>query len=156
MIMRKFLIFLSFILAFILDILPLSAEFSLLRPWFSSLLVIYWAIYGSKSLSFVTVFALGIMLDLILAAPLAQHSLTFGLALFVALKLRRIIRVFPLWQQGASVFMILALVQFVDLTISWLLSDPISFSALVMRTATSAIIWPLLVLIMAQYQQKLA
>gem|GEM_PF-4921724 len=139
---------LSVLISLVLSVLPLLDIVELLRPWYLSLVVLYWVIYHPRKISYWLVFALGLVEDMLMGTVLGHHSLLLVVLLLVGLKIRRIVKVFPLWQQSFSVGIILFVVHLGDFALTWFFYHEPQFITFILRSLVSAICWMVLVLLM--------
>ncbi|HIP52605.1 MAG TPA: rod shape-determining protein MreD, partial [Chromatiales bacterium] len=77
------------------------------RPQWATLSLIYWCLALPQRVGVFTGWALGIALDVLTGTLLGQHALGLAVVAYLALKLHQRIRVFPIWQQAAIVFVLL-------------------------------------------------
>jgi len=143
------LLLVSFIAAFLLNLLPWSGVALQARPDFVLLILLYWSVYEPRSVGQGLAFFLGLLMDVADSALLGQHALTYGIAVFFALLLR--VRVLQLNQpaQALHVGAILLLVQFIGVSLNLSLGREISGTWLVMAPVAGAILWPVISLILA-------
>ena len=139
----------SFIIAFLLNLLPWSGLALQVCPDFVLLILLYWSINQPRSVGQGLGFLLGLLMDVANSALLGQHALTYGIAVFFTLLLR--VRVLQLNQpaQALHVGAILLLVQFIGVSLNLSLGREISGTWLVMAPVAGAILWPVISLILA-------
>lgn len=113
-------IFLSFLLAFALTILPFSEEINALRPEWVTLVFIYWCLLLPKQIGIWVGWVVGFFLDVLQNTPFGQHALFLSLAAYFLLKFRQKFRNFPHWQQLAEVFTLLMLQQCLAFVVTYL------------------------------------
>src|SRR3546814_6009513 len=63
-----------------------------------SLMLAYWALREPQLPALVPAFLLGLMLDVLYAAPLGQHALGLVVVVYLVVRLRSFFIIFPLWQ----------------------------------------------------------
>jgi len=153
--MKLLIICLSLIVALIANIFPLGEQLSLMRPWWTCLIVMYWLMQSPNNISYFGVFLLGVIEDILLGTVLGQNSLVLGVTLFLTLRTRKLVRVFPLWQQSTAVFLIICTAELINFWLSWWLYGMPSLLAFILRCTVSAILWPCLVIFMARYLRVL-
>lgn len=143
------LLLVSFIAAFLLNLLPWSGVALQARPDFVLLILLYWSVYEPRSVGQGLAFFLGLLMDVADSALLGQHALTYGIAVFFTLLLR--VRVLQLNQpaQALHVGAILLLVQLIGVSLNLSLGREISGTWLVMAPVAGAILWPAISLILA-------
>ena len=83
------------------------------RPELLLLLVIYWSLSAPRIAGLTFAWVCGLALDLLTGPILGQHALAFLLVAFLTHKFQLRMRVFPIWHQTLTVFMLLALYEFI-------------------------------------------
>jgi rod shape-determining protein MreD len=99
----------SFILSFMLDIIPLPGNFIFLRPEFTLVVLIYWVLYLPRDYNIGLGFIVGIFLDLLSGTVLGEHAIIFVLISYFLALFHRQIRFYSVAQQ---MLMILGLIVF--------------------------------------------
>ena len=146
-------ILLSFIAAFVLTIIPLPAFLQVLRPEFVTIVLIYWCIALPGRIGVGIGWTSGLILDVLTDTLLGQHALTLALIAFLAVKLHQQIRVFPVWQQAVTIFVLMTFQATITLWIKGLLSEAPSFSVFMLPAISTAIFWPAGYLLMRQVRR---
>ena len=134
---------LSFVVAFLLMIIPLPFVLTWLRPDWVSLVLIYWVIALPHRVGIFVAFCLGLLLDILQASTLGQNALSLSLVACLSLLLYQRLRLFNQWQQAAFVFIVVGINQIVEQWLQGLAgwgtqSGPI----FLMPVVTSALLWP--------------
>lgn len=109
---RRMPVFISFIFALMLTIMPLPDAVAAFRPDWLAMLVIFWAMQLPRTWSVGTAWIVGIVLDVSQGTLLGQHALALCCVAFITVRFHLLMRVFPVPQLTASVFPILAIYQF--------------------------------------------
>ena len=145
----------TFIIAFLLTILPLPSIAQWFRPEWVALVLIYWVLTAPDLIGMRTAFLIGLVLDGLRGGLLGQYALVFTLMTFIVLKSHRRLNLFPLWQQAVCVFFIIAGGQ---LVVAWtrglIGQSPISGGLFWLAALTSMILWPWLYLLMSDYRRR--
>jgi len=102
----------SIVVALMLTIVPLPGWAESLRPDWVALLLIYWAIMLPRSWGVGSAWIIGIVLDVAQGTILGQHAVALCFIVFIAVRFHLLMRVFPVLQLAATVFVLLALYQF--------------------------------------------
>ncbi|WP_225639385.1 rod shape-determining protein MreD [Candidatus Profftia sp. (ex Adelges kitamiensis)] len=113
---RYWIIWLFFLLAFILQIIPWPHALMILRPNWLALFLIYWVIEYPQYVNIGTGFMVGLIWDLILGSILGIHALAFSLLAYLVAFKFQIFRNIPLWQHSLLVVFLTAAV---DVIIFW-------------------------------------
>jgi len=101
----------SIVLALALTVVPLPDGLRLFRPEWSALVVIYWCMAVPNRFSVGKGWIVGLLLDVLQGSLLGQHALAMAIIAYVTANLHQRLRLFPLWQQGLTVLMLLSLYQ---------------------------------------------
>jgi len=139
---RGWVITISFIFALILTMLPLPGAIEIFRPEWVTLTLIYWCMALPTRVGVGIGFTLGLFLDVIRDTLLGQYALALTLIAFITLHLHQRVRVFPLWQQAVSIFILVMLESVVVLWVKGIIGESVSFWSLLATAATSMIAWP--------------
>ena len=110
-------IFLTFLFAYILEIIALPDWLEPARPCWIALVVLYWVIAVPHRVGVVTAWFAGIFLDVLQGDVLGQNALSLALIAYVTYVLHLRIRVFPVWQQCLSIVVLVGIYQLIALLI---------------------------------------
>ena len=141
-------IFTSFIVAFIFTIFPLPNWLALLRPEWVALVLIYWCMALPQRIGVGIGWVAGLLLDVLRAGLLGQHALSLCIVAYVTIKLYQRIRVFPLWQQALSIFVLIALHQMLMLWIKGITGQASQSWSYWLPSVSSMLIWPVVYIVM--------
>jgi len=132
----------SFVIAFMLTIVPLPSWLSPLRPEWVAMVLIYWCIALPQRVSVGYGWLAGLFVDVLRGALLGQHALGLAVIAYLAVKLHRRIRVFPLWQQALSVMVFVALEQLLVLWVQGMIGQAREGWLYWAPSITSGVLWP--------------
>jgi len=135
-------VFATFILAMVLTIMPLPEFIRAYRPEWVALVLIYWCIATPNKVNIGIAWMSGLCIDVLTGTLLGQHALALAVIAFVAVKLHKQIRVYPLWQQALSVFTMIALGQLLIVWTKGIVGESPQTWVYWAPSITSAIIWP--------------
>lgn len=148
------MIALSFIGALALTVFPLHDSLAAVRPEWVSLVLIYWCMALPNRVGVGIAWGLGLMLDVLRVGLLGQDALILAITAYITLKLYQQLRVFPLWQQALSVFILIALGQMLTLWIKGISGQPIDFWTYWLPSFSSMIAWPLVFFTLRALRRK--
>lgn len=97
------LIGLSFLVGFLLTILPLPDWIVWWRPQWTLLILISWCLLLPNNIGIIFTIIVGLIMDLLTGTLLGQHALIYLIAAYFVLKFHLQFRHFPLWQQSLLV-----------------------------------------------------
>ena len=147
------IILLSFIIAFILSMVPLPQILQTVRPEFVIIVLIYWAIAVPNRIGVGIGWIAGLIYDVSIDALLGQHALTFALIAYLAIKLHQRIRVFPVWQQALTIFVLMMFQGTITLWIKGMLGEAPPLSAFMLAALSTALFWPVAYLLLRQVRR---
>jgi rod shape-determining protein MreD len=147
------IILLSFVVAFILSMVPLPQILQTVRPEFVSIVLIYWVIAVPNRVSVGIGWTAGLIYDVSTDALLGQHALTFALIAYLAIKLHQRIRVFPVWQQALTIFILMMFQGTITLWINGMLGDAPPLSTFMLPAISTALFWPVAYLLLRQVRR---
>ena len=145
------ILFTSFV-ALVLNILPLPAWLSVIRPAFLVLAVLYWSTMAPFVAGMALGFLGGLALDVFQGSLLGEHALVLSFLTYLALRLNLLMRAKPIFEQ--SLYVLLALLTYESLL--WVidgwtgrsLSSPLRW----IHVLSGALIWPLVVGVLGRFQ----
>lgn len=144
----------TFITAFVLTILPLPNWLGAFRPEWTALVLIYWCLALPMRVNVGVGWLVGLVLDILQGALLGQHALGLTVVAYLAVKLHKQIRVYPLWQQALSVFVLVALNQLLVVWVKGIIGQPPKTWAYWVPSLASALIWPWLFAVLRDVRRK--
>jgi len=100
-------ILLTFLVAFILTLIPLPNWATAYRPDWIVMVLIYWCLALPGRVGPGTGWFVGILIDVMRAEVLGVHALGLVTVAFLTNRLHLRVRMFPWWQQAASVSVLL-------------------------------------------------
>jgi rod shape-determining protein MreD len=106
-------ILLTFLMAFVLAVIPLPPWVQWGRPEWVALTLIYWCIALPHRVGIATGLVVGIGMDVLEGAILGQNAFAMVLVALLSLILYQRLRVYSLWQQAAVVFILVGIGQLV-------------------------------------------
>lgn len=144
----SFTLILSFAAALALMIIPLPSWLVWARPDWLALALIYWCIALPHRVGIFSGFVVGLSLDVIRGGLLGQYAASYAVIAFLAIKLHRRLRNFPVWQQALTVFLILILGQLTTLWIKGMIHEPVPIIYFWIPSITGLLLWPIVFLVL--------
>lgn len=149
-------IFGTIFVAVLLTIIALPDWARPARPEFVAMMVVYWCLSSPERFGVGMAFIAGIVMDVAQGALLGQHALVYTIMAWITLKLHQRMRVFPIWQQAMSVFLLLVLSQMMVLWIKGLAGHPPQGWSYWLPSFTSLLLWPLFTAVMRTVRRYFA
>lgn len=142
------------LLALVFAILPLPGSAEVGRPHLLLLLVIYWALSAPRVAGLMFAWFCGLAIDLLQGPLLGQHAAAFLLVAFLTHKFQLRMRIFPIYHQTLTVFMLLALYEFLLFWIDGIIGQAVTTWMRWIPVFTSTLVWPLLVGVMDTWNRR--
>lgn len=135
-------IFTSFLLAYVLTILPLPKALTQLRPDWVALILVYWCFALPQRVGVGIGWFSGLLQDAVQNSLLGQHALAYAVLAYLTLKLHQRVRVYPLWQQALSVMLLLLITRLVVLWSNSFVGRPLPVMDYWLGALAGAALWP--------------
>ena len=133
------------VIALIFTVMQLPESIEEARPELLLLLVIYWSLSAPRIAGLAFAWLCGLAIDVLAGPILGQHAAAFLLVAFLTHKFQLRMRIFPIWHQTLTVFMLLAIYEFLIFWIDGIIGPAITSWMRWLPVFTSALMWPLLV-----------
>ena len=144
----------SMVVALMLTMTPLPDWAESLRPAWIVLTLLYWSITFPGSYGVVTAWIAGLVFDVAQGTLLGQHALAMSIVIYVALKFHLQLRQFPMLQLMATVFVLLALYEFILFWINGVVGVVAPASSYWGPIIVSALIWPAINMVLVNVRQR--
>jgi len=135
-------ILISFAMAFVLMMLPVSDVLEMYRPKLITLVLIYWCIAVPHRVGVFTGWLVGFFLDIHTDSLLGLHALTLAVIAYLSYKLHARIRLYPLFQQSLIILLLVALSQILILWINGIMGEVRGDWYYWIPSLTSMLLWP--------------
>lgn len=144
----------TFVVAYILAIVPLPEWLMAARPAWVPLVLLYWVIAIPHRIGVVSAWCAGLFLDVLLGNVLGQNAMAMAVIAYVAYLLHLRIRVYPVWQQCLAILVMVGIYQLVAL----LIQRSVSMMPWTMHywlvSVVSALIWPWLLVLLTIVRRR--
>ena len=132
----------SFIIAFLLNLLPWSGLALQVCPDFVLLILLYWSINQPRSVGQGLGFLLGLLMDVANSALLGQHALMYVVAVFLAQLLRVRVLQLSLPAQALHIGAILLLAQLISVSLNLSMGRELPGALMIVAPIIGAALWP--------------
>lgn len=144
----------TFLIAFILTILPMPSWTIWLRPAWILMVLIYWVMFTPHAVNVGVAWMIGILLDVSMGTLLGEHALAMTIVAFIVSKTNSQLRMFPLVQQGVSVFVLVLIYQFILYCIQGFIGQVPNNWLYWSSSVTSMLLWPWVFSIIRDYRHR--
>jgi len=138
----------SLLVALVLSILPWPVWTEQFRPDWVALVLIYWCIALPNRVGVGTAWTVGLMLDVLYGSMLGENALAKSLIAFLAVRFHLQLRMFPRWQQGMVVLLLVVVNNLLVLWIKHLAGQAPSTWSYLTPSIVSMLLWPWLFVIL--------
>ncbi len=145
----------TFVIAFLLAILPLPDWAGPMRPEWVGMVALYWCLAVPRVFGVGTAWVVGLILDVAHGSLLGQHALGLCIIAYVAGRLHQQIRLAPLGQQAVVVTILLLLKQTVVLWIYGIIGQlPANIMIYYVPSLTALLLWPWAFIILRDVRRR--
>ena len=148
------LIVTSFLLAYVLAVLPMPLWLMWARPEWVALILIYWAIALPHRVGILTALALGVMLDALEGAVLGQNAFSLLVVALLCQTLYQRLRVFSVLQQAGTVFVVIGINQLVCQWVQNLEGVGGPSLLFLLPAVSSALLWPVVLHVLRRLRRQ--
>ncbi|RQO67057.1 rod shape-determining protein MreD [Aquitalea sp. FJL05] len=140
---RRF-IFMTLLLAVLVEMIPLPHGSTRWLPDFISLVLLYWLINQPRRVNVGVAFLMGLVADIATAGMLGQHALAYSTTAYLALSRQRQLVMFNLGQQALSVLGLMLCNQSIMVVARMLSGSAFVGWSYFLPPLIGALLWPLL------------
>jgi rod shape-determining protein MreD len=147
-------ILLSFLVAYLLAIVPFPEWAMHYRPQWVMLVLIYWVMALPYRVGIGSAWMAGIFTDILEGSMLGIHAFTFAILAYITLSLHQRVRLFSSWQQSGIILALVGLVMTATYWIKVITGQTAQEDMLFLLGAlSSAFVWPWLFLLLRQLRR---
>lgn len=141
-------IFLTFLIALMLTMIPLPSWAQELSPHWLLLVLVYWCMAVPTRIGVGVAWIMGLLLDVTYNDLLGQHALALAVVIFLTLNLHQRLRVFPVWQQAIVILVFCIIYDMINLWIKGISGYAPNIWLYILPSFTTAVIWPVVFLVL--------
>ncbi len=146
----------SFLAALMLSSLPLPDVAIVFRPEWLMLVLIYWCMVRPDRIGIFSGWLLGLVLDVMYGSLLGQNAMALALIAYLVNIFHLRLRVFPIWQQSFSVFLMAIIYLGLTAWVRGIAGEfPITWGYW-MPALTSAFVWPFVYILLRDLRRPRA
>jgi len=139
---------LSLIASLVLSVSFFPLDWASYRPEWMGLIVVYWVLRAPNQFGVIMAWMLGLLLDVLESAPLGVNALALAVVAFLVLSIEQRLRLFPVYQQCGMIFFVIGINQMLVQFLRQLLGMDYTGFSYLWPALTSALVWPVLSLLM--------
>jgi rod shape-determining protein MreD len=144
----------SFLAALVLTILPWPVWTEQFRPDWVAMVLIYWCMALPQRVGVGTGFVAGLTLDVLYGSILGEHALAKTVIAFLTVHFHLQLRMFPRWQQGMVVLLLVAGNHLLVLWIKTLAGTAPGTWNFLTPAIVSMLLWPWLFVILRDLRRR--
>lgn len=150
----RLMVLLSFVLAGILGLLPLSEHWDYCRPQWAALVLIYWSFYSKRSIDLWGAWCMGLLMDCLHGALLGQYATLMVVLRYSASLLGTRLKLYTQGGQYVVIFVLLALSQSPLYLLYRYLGHSQSLQWYSASVVSSLLLWPIVYKMLRIFEQK--
>ncbi len=140
-------VFISFLAAAVLEVVILPDSLFKFRPEWLALTLIYWLLRHPEKIGIATAFLFGIAMDVISGTVLGVYALAYSVTAYLLLSMHQRLKMFPVIQQSLVVFFLVSIHLMIVYILSIALKGADGGLSYLWLALTSAIAWPLVLIL---------
>lgn len=145
----------SVVLSLVLSISLFPVDWFQFRPEWLGIIVFYWTFRAPAHFGILVAWCLGLLLDVLESTPLGVNGLAMAVIAFLVLTIHQRLRMFPIPQQAAILFLLLGINQMIVHFIKQMLGGDEAGFTYLWPAATGALVWPVVCLLLDNLNRKL-
>ena len=130
------------------------AELGFTRPDWVALVILYWVIALPHRVSLVTVWLVGLIMDVLLGDLIGQHAFCYVIITYITANLYQRLRMFSVWQQAAVIFAILGINHIVGFWVESIAGLSEWSLWYLLPALTGALLWPWMFLLLRSLRRR--
>ncbi len=150
-----FAIIVTLFIALVLALLPMPEWTIWLRPAWVLMVLIYWSITVPGRVGVGTAWVMGIIMDVLNDTLLGEHALAYTMVIYFVSRMHIRLRMYPLLQQGLSIWAFVFLYQFIIYCIQGFIGSLPESHLYWLSSVTSMLLWPWLFVLLRDFRRWL-
>lgn len=137
----------SFVIAMVLELVVLPDRVLFLRPEWLTITLVYWMLRRPDKVGIAFGFGTGIVMDVMSGTYFGIHALALSLVSYLVLGMHKRLKMFPILQQAAIIFVVTGIQLMIVYTLRSVLSVADNGLEYLWHALMSAIVWPFVVVL---------
>lgn len=146
----------TFFIALLLSLIPIPDVLESLRPHWLFLVLAYWTMALPYRVSIGYAWVFGLILDLLLGAPLGVRSLSLSIVVYIISMNYRVIRNLSIWHQGLLLGLLVLVDKFIIFWVERILFDVAITPTYLLSVVSTMIIWPWVFFVLRKIRREFA
>jgi rod shape-determining protein MreD len=143
----------SFVVAYVLAVMPATRALAWFRPEWLSIVLIYWAIALPHRVGLVTALVTGLGMDVLEGAAIGQNMLALSAVVLLSRLLYQRLRLFSMAQQALTVFVLVGVHQLICQWVQTIEGAGVTGLLFMLPALSSALLWPLALLLLRRVRR---
>ncbi len=139
---RNLVIWLSILVALVLQIVPLPSQADVYRPDWVLVVLAYWSMALPHRVNVGVAFLTGVAMDVLVGTTLGIHSLGLSLSVYILAANYQRLRNYSVWQQAIIIGLMSSLYHLMTFWVQHLLTDIYFQVDYLWPVLTSMVLWP--------------
>lgn len=139
---RNLVIWLSILVALVLQIVPLPSQVDVYRPDWVLVVLAYWSMALPHRVNVGVAFLTGVAMDMLVGTTLGIHSLGLSLSVYILAANYQRLRNYSVWQQAIIIGLMSSLYHLMTFWVQHLLTDIYFQVDYLWPVLTSMVLWP--------------
>nr|WP_086938855.1 rod shape-determining protein MreD [Thaumasiovibrio occultus] len=150
----RIVIWLSFVIAMLLQVVPWPGDFSYLRPTWILLFTAYWVLALPHRVNVGTALVLGLIWDLMLGSTLGVRGLTMSIVCYVIALNFQVLRNLSLWKQALIIASISLAAKLIEFWAEYLVNPVVFDIRHLWGVLLNFLLWPWLFLLLRRVRRQ--
>jgi rod shape-determining protein MreD len=140
-------VFISFLIAAVFEVVVLPDSLLKFRPEWLALTLIYWLLRHPEKVGISIAVIFGLIMDVISGSVLGVHVLAYSVTAYLVLSMHQRLKMFPVVQQSFVVFFLVSIYLMIVYLLSVMLNGAGGGLSYLWLALTSALAWPLVLIL---------